>query len=70
MEKCGNPRLHYVASFSYGWLFLSNVGQVMGWQREIYLILLAALFVIKLIDHATHSYIFRRHLASFVSIVL
>jgi hypothetical protein len=32
-KKYGNPELHYVASFSYGWLFLRNVGQTIVWQR-------------------------------------
>jgi hypothetical protein len=32
-KKYGNPGLHYVASFSHGWLFLSTVGQTIVWQR-------------------------------------
>ena len=47
-KEFGNRGLLYVVDISYGWLFLNDVRQPIGWQKEVSLILLDVLFVIKL----------------------
>ena len=54
-KEFGNRGLLYVVDISYGWLFLNDVRQPIGWRKEVSLILLAVLFVIKLLRPCSTS---------------